>query len=159
MLLSYPARSQSPRKTRSLMNDRRTNMTFSGLYLLLTVYPQDWACAALYLRGKFDVVKNLFIKQWALLSLMFKTQSFYSKLLRSSADLLTPLWMWSYIFFCDGCHLSWIIEYPVFILQFVALYRPRQCAPWQMVCRRCLVLSGCLVYLLLKDPALELPTV
>jgi len=42
----------------------------------VTVYSQDWACAALHLRGKYDVVKNLFIKHWALLSLMFKTQAF-----------------------------------------------------------------------------------
>lgn len=130
------------------MSGRRANMTFSGLCLLLTVYSQDWACAALYLRGKSDVVKNLFIKHWG--TCLRHWLVFYGKLLRSSADLLTPLCTLGYIFFCDGCHLPWIIEYLVFILQFVALYRPRQCAPWQMVCRRCLVLSGCLVYLLLK---------
>jgi len=58
--------------------------------------------------------------------------------------------MWGYTFFCDGCHSPCIIEYLVFILQSVVLYRPKQRAPWQMVCRRCLVLSGCLVYLLLR---------
>jgi hypothetical protein len=44
------------------MSGFTTDMAPSGLYLLLTFYTKDWTYFAWYLGGKFDVVKNLFIK-------------------------------------------------------------------------------------------------